>query len=148
MRVSCRQPARGRDAIRPVTIRQLARTKIKKELTKIGALSRYSLDGEEFSIVGSVLTPGSFSMDLISSLQATFVGNIISVEVSGETTLTIRIEDGTGRITSKQRITEDPPRWSISRSSGFGETDPVTIQGRCVCTSVWSAQQIQGNCDV
>jgi len=92
------QPKRRYHAIRPVTIRQLAQTKIERKLVRNGRpRPRYSLDGEEFS-------------------TATFVGNIISNEVSGETTRTIRIEDGTGKITSTKKIEETeetkegPPR--------------------------------------
>lgn len=53
---------------------------------------------------------------LISLSQATFVGNIVDVVLSGETTRTIRIEDGTGTITSTHTIkreeeVENPPKW-------------------------------------
>lgn len=73
-----------------------------------------------------------FSVDLILSSQATFVGNIVNVEIRSESTRSIRIEDGTGKITLNHMIqeaeeAEDPPRWRwlfhISRSSKSSETD-------------------------
>ncbi|KAF9649974.1 hypothetical protein BDM02DRAFT_3112743 [Thelephora ganbajun] len=91
------QPTRPSCAIRPVTIRQLTQTKIREELTRNGSEFRYSLDGDDFC-------------------AATFVGNIISYVVSGENTRTIRIDDGTAKITSKTRRNqevEDPPKWRV-----------------------------------
>ncbi|KAF9792092.1 hypothetical protein BJ322DRAFT_12066 [Thelephora terrestris] len=88
---------RRHESIRPVTIRQLVRTEFREELYRSKSKPRYSLNGDDFGL-------------------ATFVGNIISVEISGEATRTIRIEDGTGMITSTYTIgedgeVEDPPRW-------------------------------------
>ena len=95
--------------------------------------------------------------ELSPNLQATFVGHVVSVDVSGPTTRTIRIDDGTGKIVSTFMIdedeeAEDPPRWRwlfhISRSSGFGETGPDILQGRCICKSSWDPPQIQGKCGI
>lgn len=114
---SCRLPDRRPDAVRPVTVRQLIQTEIKKELARSGPPKlRYRLGDNEFYAVDPVPSSRSFPTELISFSQATFVGHIIDVVVSSETTRTIRIDDGTGKITSMYKIIkdqeeEDPPRW-------------------------------------
>lgn len=72
------------------------------------------MHGDDFRIVNPVLPPGPFPTDLIFILQATFVGHIVTVEPSGDTRETIRIDDGTGWISStitKDEEAEDPPTW-------------------------------------
>lgn len=88
-----------------MTIRQLAQADIKDELTKKGPKPRYRLGGDEFIAVDLVLPPGLFPTELTSISQVTFVGHIVTIEASGEKTRTVRMEDGTGKITSM--TTED-----------------------------------------
>ena len=89
---------RKRYALRPVTIRQLAQVEIEEELTRNGSRHRYRLGGDEFSTVDLILPPGLFPAGLTSISQFTFVGHIVTIDDSGETTRTIRMVDGTGRI--------------------------------------------------
>ena len=94
----------------------MTQVKIREELTRNGPELRYSLDGNEFSTVDPVPLLGTFPTELTCILQATFVGSILDVVVSSETTQTFRIVDGTGKITStlmikKGQEAEHQPSW-------------------------------------
>lgn len=93
----------------------MSQTKIKEELVKDGTKPRYTLNGDDFYMVNTAPSLETLPTVLNSFLQATFVGNIIEVVASGENTRSIRIEDGTGKVTATYTINkekaEDPPRW-------------------------------------